>query len=137
VADLAAREAQVRETLTALGSGRLERFIACLTPDAVLEDPLENGARGSSELAAWMQVRHRAFPQAAYEPLRILLTEDVGAVEWHARLRDAAGREYALTGVAMLDFERDRISHLSLYYDVRALAGAARRLRPDATPPQD
>jgi hypothetical protein len=37
----------------------------------------------------------------------------------------------------MLDFERDRISHLSLYYDVRALAGAARRLRPDATPPQD
>ncbi len=137
MADLAAREVQVRETLTALGSGRPDRFVACLTPDAVLEDPLEDGARGSSELTAWVDGRRRAFPQAAYEPLRILLNEDVGAVEWHARLRDVAGREYALTGVAMLDFEHDRISHLSLYYDVRALPGAARGRRPEATRPRD
>lgn len=137
MADLATREAQVRETLTALGSGRPERFVACLTPDGVLDDPLEVEARGSSELAAWVQVRRRTFPQAACEPLRILLTEDIGAVEWHARLRDAAGREYALTGVAMLDFEHDRISHISLYYDVRALARATRGRPPEATRSRD
>ncbi len=117
-----AREACVREAFTALGAGTPERFVACLTPDAVLEDPLED-LRGSSELAAWVHVRHQAFPRVAYEPLRILLGEDTGAVEWHARLRDSAGREYALAGVAMLDFERDRISRFSLYYDARRLAG--------------
>jgi hypothetical protein len=37
----------------------------------------------------------------------------------------------------MLDFERDRISHLSLYYDVRALAAAARARAPDARRPRD
>ena len=102
--------------MAALHVGTPERFLACFTPEAELEGPERPPLRGAAGLESWLRSVRKAFPLAACEPLRIVLCEDSGAVEWHARLRDAAGREHSLTGVAMLDFERDRISRVSLYY---------------------
>jgi ketosteroid isomerase-like protein len=49
-------------------------------------------------------------------PLRTVAEENIVAVEWSASITDFGGGKGRVDGVAVLDFERDRIKRLRLYW---------------------
>ncbi len=115
-----------RQWLDAWNSHRVERVLACLTPDAVHEDvSLGVVNRSHAEVRRFVEEGWAAFPDLRFELDGVAITGTTGTVEWTMQGTHqgdwpglpATGKAFAVRGVSVLELAGDRIQRVRDYWD--------------------
>jgi len=121
--------AAVERYYAAISARDIDAVIAMFAPDAVMRDPVgmppATNARTRRDRYDGIAL---AFEMFAITPDRVVAVADEAAASWSAAGRARNGRDVTFDGISTFGFDADgRITHMSAYWEVSAIAAAMAR----------